>query len=662
MKTNPQEPIQKSSHDQADSSSGAPMQRSLAPPNFSLEAGPSDSSQGKNGGPLQRSEEDDQSGQGQESPRVLVPPHIWDRLNPQQRAQVLAGTHGIDLSTGEVLPAAELLRREPNPRPAFERGERDTQTDIDTQGILEDRSTFGGLTMTSPGRPGEDRAAGSIPVGPLSLGGSGSNGGQSVEGAGELEGLDFGDLENADPLAGLELETDGSGVTGEGGSGRSQSRRRRPGRERSSQPSPNPSPEVTASPEEQSSQSGPTVESDQSRSGQTGARAGRQRPDRPYGDNEVLNSVAGIGEAILESLSITREDLDRAADAYYRDDGGLIGTLEAIDHLNPFADIRRRAVQAYEGTEGGLVGVLTAIDAINPFSAIRDGFIQGYEAEGGGFLGVLNGIDQVNPFGAIRRRLENSYEAVNNGDAREASKQFFLAVLDTITLQQALRGAAAPAAGMRRRRRRNGDSNGGGGNGGGTTNGGGANGNGGTTTNGGSSNGNGGSGGGVTTNGGGSNGNSGSGDIYTPEMAAENRSRGTRRDREVSRRISRRELREAFRSGEMTPRQMEIYEMWLEEFGPQAIEDFIDTGRMPRERGGVENSHPYGVATHPELADRPGDSIPRQDHRTGVHGGDTRAPLNGDPRDPGWRENRGYTILDEDGRPIGQVGPEGYDR
>ena len=118
------------------------------------------------------------------------------------------------------------------------------------------------------------------------------------------------------------------------------------------------------------------------------------------------------------------------------------------------------------------------------------------------------------------------------------------------------------------------------------------------------------------------------------------------------------ELREALESETLTPRQREIIDLLEAEYGREAIAEFRETGVLPR---GVENSHPYSVFAEPELASRPGDPVPKNFHRYGVHAGDTTIPLHGEPLAPDYVENSGYLILDEAGNPIGQMGGEELD-
>src|SRR6185503_13358217 len=103
----------------------------------------------------------------------------------------------------------------------------------------------------------------------------------------------------------------------------------------------------------------------------------------------------------------------------------------------------------------------------------------------------------------------------------------------------------------------------------------------------------------------------------------------------------------------LTPRQREVVDLIEAEYGKEAIAQFRETGVLPR---GVENSHPYSIQSEPELATRPGDLVPRQFHRYGVHGGDTTVPLSGGPLAPSYAEESGFLILDEAGNAIGQAG------
>jgi hypothetical protein len=118
------------------------------------------------------------------------------------------------------------------------------------------------------------------------------------------------------------------------------------------------------------------------------------------------------------------------------------------------------------------------------------------------------------------------------------------------------------------------------------------------------------------------------------------------------------ELREALESETITPRQREVIDLIEAEYGKEAIAKFRETGVLPR---GVENSHPYSVQTDPELATRPGDLVPKNFHRYGVHAGDTTIPLEGDPLAPNYVEKSGFLILNENGVPIGQAGASQVD-
>lgn len=125
--------------------------------------------------------------------------------------------------------------------------------------------------------------------------------------------------------------------------------------------------------------------------------------------------------------------------------------------------------------------------------------------------------------------------------------------------------------------------------------------------------------------------------------------------RRISRKKAMIELREALRNEVLTPRQREMVELIRDEYGAEAIEYFIEHGKFPKGVS-IENSHPYSVQSDPQISMEPGDLIPSNYHRYGVHGGDTSIPLNGDPLAPNYSEQSGYLIYDESGVPIGQMG------
>ncbi len=128
----------------------------------------------------------------------------------------------------------------------------------------------------------------------------------------------------------------------------------------------------------------------------------------------------------------------------------------------------------------------------------------------------------------------------------------------------------------------------------------------------------------------------------------------------VSRQRAMMDLREALESETLTPRQREAVDLITEEYGPEAVEYFREHGTFP-EGTAIENSHPYSVQSDPEIATRPGDLVPRRFHRYGVHPGDTRPPLHGEPLAPSYAEESGFLILGENGVPIGQMGTEYVD-
>jgi hypothetical protein len=127
------------------------------------------------------------------------------------------------------------------------------------------------------------------------------------------------------------------------------------------------------------------------------------------------------------------------------------------------------------------------------------------------------------------------------------------------------------------------------------------------------------------------------------------------RERAISRETATEDLAEGLENESLTPRQMESVQLIEDEYGREAIAEFRDTGTWP-EGAEIENSHLPGIETEPELATHPGDLVPKEFHRFGVHGGDTNEPLGTEPLDPEYAERSGFQILDEDGQAIGQAG------
>jgi hypothetical protein len=127
------------------------------------------------------------------------------------------------------------------------------------------------------------------------------------------------------------------------------------------------------------------------------------------------------------------------------------------------------------------------------------------------------------------------------------------------------------------------------------------------------------------------------------------------RERAISRETATEDLAEGLENESLTPRQMESVQLIEDEYGREAISEFRETGRWP-EGVDIENSHMPSIDAEPELATHPGDLVPEDFHRYGVHGGDTNEPLEMDPLDPEYAENSGYQVLDEEGNAIGQTG------
>ncbi len=127
------------------------------------------------------------------------------------------------------------------------------------------------------------------------------------------------------------------------------------------------------------------------------------------------------------------------------------------------------------------------------------------------------------------------------------------------------------------------------------------------------------------------------------------------RERAISRETASEDLAEGLENESLTPRQMESVQLIEDEYGREAISEFRETGSWP-EGVSIENSHMPSIEAEPELATHPGDLVPQEFHRYGVHGGDTNEPLEMDPLDPEYAERSGYQILDEEGNAIGQTG------
>lgn len=101
------------------------------------------------------------------------------------------------------------------------------------------------------------------------------------------------------------------------------------------------------------------------------------------------------------------------------------------------------------------------------------------------------------------------------------------------------------------------------------------------------------------------------------------------------------DLRESIESGIYSPQAQYL----AERYGREALVEFVESGKLPDD---VEFSHLYSAAEYPEFAHRSdlGVLTDSRDHRLGHHGGDTRIPLDGAPRDPDWESRLGTQEID----------------
>ena len=115
--------------------------------------------------------------------------------------------------------------------------------------------------------------------------------------------------------------------------------------------------------------------------------------------------------------------------------------------------------------------------------------------------------------------------------------------------------------------------------------------------------------------------------------------------RAQARRLAIHDLWERLILGEMTVQDAQTITRLEQEHGLDAVAHFEDTGQLPRD---FEFSHSYSAAANPEVANRPdlGQMLPHDDHIQGVHGGDTRVPLHGLPRNPDYDGPSGLGIYD----------------
>jgi len=101
------------------------------------------------------------------------------------------------------------------------------------------------------------------------------------------------------------------------------------------------------------------------------------------------------------------------------------------------------------------------------------------------------------------------------------------------------------------------------------------------------------------------------------------------------------DLRESVESGIYSPQALHF----AERYGRDALVEVAETGKLPPD---AEFSHLYSAAEYPEHAHRPelGVLTDKGEHRFGHHGGDTRVPLHGAPRDPDWETEMGTQEID----------------
>ncbi|HEY1527904.1 MAG TPA: SpvB/TcaC N-terminal domain-containing protein [Candidatus Angelobacter sp.] len=118
-----------------------------------------------------------------------------------------------------------------------------------------------------------------------------------------------------------------------------------------------------------------------------------------------------------------------------------------------------------------------------------------------------------------------------------------------------------------------------------------------------------------------------------------------RGDSAAVRELAMEQLHDRVTSGEMIPDDVQTMRRLEQEKGIKAVVKFNKTGKLPKD---FELSHYYSKAANPEVAKRPdlAKFEIRDDHIQGTHGGDTRVPLYGNPRNPDYKGSSGFQIID----------------
>ena len=106
-----------------------------------------------------------------------------------------------------------------------------------------------------------------------------------------------------------------------------------------------------------------------------------------------------------------------------------------------------------------------------------------------------------------------------------------------------------------------------------------------------------------------------------------------------------RELWQRIDTGQTTVKDIDTLMRMGEKAGMDKVVDFMETGKIPE---GFDLSHAYSASANPETAGRPdlAQFLPHDEHIEGFHGGDTRVPLYGMPRNPDYDGTSGFQIID----------------
>jgi RHS repeat-associated protein len=143
---------------------------------------------------------------------------------------------------------------------------------------------------------------------------------------------------------------------------------------------------------------------------------------RPYGGNEHANYAAGVGDSFIDmsgTRNIIDRWIDAYVRGGEGIDGFIAARETTNDYLVD-KYLTRPYESGGGGLEGGRRVAGHALTEFNPLIPMYDGAVRANREHNGGLEGTLAAIDALNPFAHIRDALSAAWDAIERGDAHGA--------------------------------------------------------------------------------------------------------------------------------------------------------------------------------------------------------------------------------------------------